>query len=63
MGAAELPSISCATLSLVTQYTLARSHISNGKDVLKIYRVTINVVPNLPLTSKQKYHFSMKCMY
>ena len=27
------------------------------------YRVTIQVVPNLPLTSKQKFRFSMRPMY
>ena len=28
-----------------------------------IYRVTIHVVPNLLLKSKQKFHFSMRYMY
>ena len=27
------------------------------------YRVTIHVVPNLPLTLKQKFHFSMRLLH
>ena len=30
---------------------------------LLIYRVTILVVPNFPLTTKQKFRFSMRPMY
>ena len=29
----------------------------------EIYRVTIQVVSNLPLASKQKFRFSMRSMY
>ena len=31
--------------------------------IMSIYRVTIRVDSNLPLTSKQKLHFSMRPMY
>ena len=34
------------------------------KDIVAVmYRVTIQVVPNLPLTSKQKFHFTLMPMY
>ena len=38
----------------------------NGRDrrlISSWYSVTIHVVPNLPLISKQKFHFSMRPMY
>ena len=37
--------------------------IPNWKKLNMIYRVTIQVVSNLPLTSKQKFHFNMRSLY
>ena len=41
------------------------SHImgNNNWYILYKYRVTIQVVSNLPLTSKKKFRFSMRPMY
>ena len=63
----QLPSISCATSCLVTQYRMTHEVVPQVQLTSKqkmrfplrgIYRLTIQVVTSLPLTSKQRFCFS-----
>ena len=48
----------------ITLYTGPLDHSDNVEKSEKCqYKVTIHVVPNLPLTSNQKFRFSMRSIY
>ena len=50
---------------LKSENRVTRVHIlqAGSTFIEQNYRVTIEVVSNLPLATKQKFHFSMRLMY
>ena len=57
----QRPIILCQHSILQTCFYLSLIHLPQKGGIRKsTYRVTIHVVPNLPLTSRQKFRFSIR---